>query len=197
MDARAQDILGFWIEEVGASRWYSVEPDLDRAIGDRFGALWEEARAGRLDGWTCGPESCLAYLILLDQFPRNMFRGDARAFATDRKALAAAKDAIDRGFDRRAPVPERQFFYLPLMHSEALPDQDRCVRLIFESFGRDESLLHARAHREIIRRYGRFPYRNEALGRASTPAERDFLAAGGYGAMLEELVEAGGGAPSR
>jgi uncharacterized protein (DUF924 family) len=121
-----------------------------------------------------------------------MFRGDARAFATDRAGLTAAKVAINRGWDMRIDEPARQFFYLPLMHSENLCDQERCVRLICERMPEHgpDNLLHARAHREVIRRFGRFPYRNTALGRAFTAPERAFEADGGYGALVREVKEA-------
>jgi uncharacterized protein (DUF924 family) len=188
MDPRAQEILDYWIDEIGEGRWYAVEEALDRDIRTRFEPLWQEARQGALDVWTCQPQTCLALVILLDQFPRNMFRGSPQAFATDGRALAAAKSAIARGFDERIGLPERQFFYLPLMHSEVLTDQDRSVRLIALSFGEGDSLVHARAHREIIRRFGRFPYRNEALGRSTTAPERAFLEAGGYGAFVESFA---------
>jgi uncharacterized protein (DUF924 family) len=113
-----------------------------------------------------------------------MFRGDAKSFASDDKALAVAKGAIERGLDKRVGLPGREFFYLPLRHSEVLGDQEKSVRLCLLNFGHGDSLRHARAHRDIIRRFGRFPFRNAALGRASTPEEEAFLAAGGYGAAV-------------
>ncbi len=192
MDDVAAGICGFWIDEVGPEGWYKVDPTLDRTIRERYEALWESARAGALDHWIASAESCLALVILLDQFPRNMFRGDARSFASDAKACVVAKAAIDRGYDKREDLPGRAFFYLPLMHSETLPDQERSVRLFLMRFGREGNLVHARAHRQVIRRFGRFPYRNAALGRATTPAEQDFLDAGGYAeAMREVRGEAG------
>ncbi len=188
MDPRAEEILEYWIGEVGAARWYAIDEALDQDIRTRFEGLWHEARGGALDVWTCQPRSCMALVILLDQFPRNMFRGSDKAYSTDAKALAIAKAAIARGFDEQIGLPERQFFYLPLMHSEALTDQERSVRLIALSFGEGESLAHARAHREIIRRFGRFPYRNDALGRSTTGAERAFLEEGGYGAVVKSFA---------
>jgi len=121
-----------------------------------------------------------------------MFRGSAKAFASDKVSLAAAKVAIDRGWDTRIDEPARQFFYLPLMHSENLCDQERCIRLVAERLPRtgDSNLLHAKAHREVIRRFGRFPYRNDALERRSTAPERDYVAAGGYGSTVQELQQA-------
>ena len=186
MDARAEAILDFWLGEVGQDGWYMVDAELDARIRERFGELWELGRRGTLDAWTCQPLSCLALVVLLDQFPRNMFRGEAKAFASDARALAVAKGAIARGHDDAVAVPERQFFYLPLMHSEVLADQDRSVRLFLLTFGDGENLTHARAHRAIIRRFGRFPYRNAALGRATRDAERDWMEAGGYTAAVAE-----------
>lgn len=190
MDGRVDEVLDFWIDEVGPQGWYAVDDGLDAAIRARFGALWDEGLAGGLRQWLCAPRACLALVILLDQFPRNMFRASARAFASDHAALAAAKAAIGRGFDHRIPGDARQFFYLPLMHSEALADQERSVRLILINFGRTCSLVHARAHRDVIRRFGRFPYRNAALGRATRPQEQAFLDAGGYQAAMRAIETA-------
>jgi uncharacterized protein (DUF924 family) len=188
MDARAEELVAFWLDEVGEKGWYEQSDALDARIRDRWLPLWEEAQTGALEQWRCAPRSTLGLLVLLDQFPRNMFRGDARAFATDAQARRCAKDAILRGFDQRTALPERQFFYLPLEHSELLSEQDRAVRLMLLNFGRDsESLRHARAHREIIRRFGRFPFRNAVLGRESRPDEVEFLAAGGYRAAVEQI----------
>lgn len=188
MDRRAEELLDFWIDEVGEEGWYRQDDALDATIRDRWLPLWEEARAGGLDDWRYGPRPTLALLIVLDQFPRNMFRGDPRSFATDARARRVAGDAIGRGFDQRTPLPERQFFYMPFEHSELLTDQDRAVRLMLLAFGRDSEMLrHARAHREVIRRFGRFPTRNAALGRESRPDEVAFLASGGYSAALEAV----------
>ncbi len=188
MDDRAGQLLDFWLNDVGEARWYAQDDALDAEIRDRWLPLWEEARTGGLGDWRCAPDSTLALIVLLDQFPRNMFRGDARAFSSDIRARIVTKEAMLRGFDKRVPLPERQFYYLPLEHSELPTDQDRAVRLVLLSFGRDsESLRHARAHREIIRRFGRFPFRNAALGRESRPDEVAFLEAGGYSAALEKI----------
>jgi uncharacterized protein (DUF924 family) len=187
-NATPRDVLDFWLGEVGEKGWYAAGAELDARVRGRFLPTWEAAMEGRLGLWLTGPLEALAYLILLDQFPRNMFRGDLRSFASDRHARAAAKTAISRGWDLKVPVPERQFFYMPLEHSENLVDQDRAVRLFVARMPEDaELLLHARAHREQIRRFGRFPTRNEVLRRASTPAEQEFLARGGYGALVEEM----------
>lgn len=189
-DAEAESVLKFWLEEVGEKRWYSQDEALDQTIRDRFGALWERARAGRLAGWCCAARGALAFAILTDQFPRNMFRGDARAFSTDKLALSTCVPAIFRHWDLTIAEPERQFFYLPLMHSENLADQDHCVRLMLTRMPETgaDNLRHARAHREVIRKFGRFPFRNAALGRENSPAEAEFLAKGGYGRVMRELA---------
>lgn len=187
-----EEVLRFWLDEVGPKGWYQNSETLDAQVRDRFLSAWENIRAGAYGLWLTYPGGTLAYVILTDQFPRNMFRGEGRAFATDRAGLTAAKVAINRGWDLRIDEPARQFFYLPLMHSENLCDQERCVRLICERMPQHgpDNLLHARAHREVIRRFGRFPYRNAALGRASTAPERTFEAEGGYGALVREVTEA-------
>jgi uncharacterized protein (DUF924 family) len=187
MDDAANGICRFWIDEVGPAGWYKSDPALDGTIRDRYLDLWETARTGDFDVWIASAESCLALVILLDQFPRNMFRGDARSFASDARSRAIAKSAIARGYDRREDLPGRGFFYLPLMHSETLPDQERAVRLHLMRFGPESDLTHPRAHRLVIRRFGRFPYRNAALGRVTTPPEQEFLDAGGYGAAVREV----------
>jgi uncharacterized protein (DUF924 family) len=191
--SRPADVLAFWIDEVGAAGWYKSSDALDAEVRSRFLDAWQSARDGSHGLWLTYPSGALAYAILLDQFPRNMFRGDGRAFSTDAVALAAAKMAIGRGWDLRIDSPARQFFYLPLMHSESLSDQDRCVRLMTARLAdQPGNLLHARAHREVIRRFGRFPHRNEALKRRTTASEAAFLEEGGYGAVVRELeAEAG------
>ncbi|MFC6687935.1 DUF924 family protein [Jhaorihella thermophila] len=188
-----EEVLSFWLDEVGESGWYVSDPALDAQVRERFLETWEGACEGRFSLWLTYPSGTLAYIILMDQFPRNMFRGEGRAFASDRAALAAAKAAIDKGWDMRIDEPARQFFYLPLMHSENLCDQDRCVRLLCERMPLtgESNLLHARAHREVIRQFGRFPYRNEALHRATTGAEAEYVELGGYGATLRRLQAAG------
>ncbi len=184
---RTDDILNFWLHEVGPAGWYAVDADVDTQIRDRFMSDWERAQLD--SSGTCNPRAALAYIVLTDQFPRNMFRNDAQAFATDLLARKTARQAIHHRWDRQVPEPERQFFYLPLMHSEVLADQDRCVRLFLTRMPETgaENLLHAQAHRNIIRRFGRFPYRNAVLGRHTTPEEKEFLEAGGYMAEVRAI----------
>ncbi len=184
-----QDILAYWLDELGPKAWYAGGDTLDAQIRDRFLDVWEKAVEGHLGFWLTCPSETLAYLIVTDQMSRNMHRGKAEAFDTDAFALAAAKMAIDRDWDLRIDEPARQFFYLPLMHSENLIDQDRAVRLIHLRMPETgaANLDHAKAHREIIRRYGRFPFRNEALGRTSSAGEVDFMTGGGYKEILREV----------
>jgi uncharacterized protein (DUF924 family) len=182
-------VLAYWLDELGPAGWYEGSDAIDAAIRDRFLPAWEQAQAGAYGLWLTYPNGALAYILLTDQFPRNMFRGSGQAFATDRQALAAAKAAIGHGWDMRINEPARQFFYLPLMHSENLTDQDRAVRLILDRMPETgaSNLLHARAHREVIRKFGRFPYRNDALARSTTAHERDYVANGGYGQTVRAL----------
>ncbi|KNG95516.1 DUF924 family protein [Pseudaestuariivita atlantica] len=186
--AQPDEILGFWLDELSPEDWYTASDTLDETIRQRFLSTFEDTLAGRNGFWLTYPSGALAYIILTDQFSRNMFRDTARAFSADRWARAAAKSAIRHGWDLKIDPPARQFFYMPLMHSENLSDQDHCVRLVCERMDAEGStLLHARAHREVIRRFGRFPFRNAALDRASTEAETAFMKEGGYGAIVREL----------
>ncbi|MDW4548116.1 DUF924 family protein [Defluviimonas sp. D31] len=185
-------VVEFWLHEVGPSGWYVAADDVDAEIRARFGAEWQAAHAGQREFWCNGPRGTLAYLILTDQFPRNMFRGKPEAFATDARALAAARAAVDLGYDLKVKEPERVFFYMPFEHSEEIGDQDLSVALVERNMPESGAgyLPHALAHREIIRRFGRFPFRNAALGRKSSAAEAEFLESGGYRAILDELASA-------
>ena len=184
-----EEVLEFWLDRVGPKGWYAVDDAIDAGIRDKFLTTWEAARDGALSMWLTYPSGALAYLILTDQFSRNMFRGSGDAFATDTLALAVAKRAICKGWDVKIDAPARQFFYLPLMHSENLCDQDRCIRLMVERMPQTgvNNLLHAQAHREVIREFGRFPYRNDALLRDPTRNELAYTAKGGYGHTLRSL----------
>jgi uncharacterized protein (DUF924 family) len=189
---QVDDVLAFWLDECGPDLWYKADATLDARIRERFQDALEGAREGRYSMWLTYPNGTLAYVILTDQFSRNIYRDERDAFTMDRAARAAAKQAIDRGWDMRVDEPARQFFYLPLMHSENQCDQDRCVRLMHERLPETghNNLLHARAHRDVIRQFGRFPTRNEAMGRDCTAAELRYLQEGGYGATVRALEEA-------
>ena len=168
--ASFQHVLAFWFSSAQSSRWYAKDHNLDAGIRRRFLTTHEAACSGKLDEWRSAPESLLALVVLLDQFPRNMFRGSARAFASDAQAVSLTREGIEKGFDRCLSGAQLQFFYMPLMHSESLSDQDL---LIERGHGDDR---YARQHHEIIARFGRFPHRNEALGRESTAEEAAYLA---------------------
>jgi uncharacterized protein (DUF924 family) len=176
--ATPAQVLDFWFG-AGPQKWFSRDDAFDAAIAARFLPTYEAAAAGSLSDWEATPESALALVIVLDQFPRNMFRGDARTYAADPFARAVAGRALDRGFDRGLPISERQFFYLPFEHSESMPDQERSCALCAAT-GDADLLKWANVHADIIRRFGRFPHRNLLLGRASTPDEQAFLDGGGF-----------------
>lgn len=171
------DVLAFW-RDAGPSRWFAKDEAFDALFRQRFEAAHEAAAAGRLPAWEETAEGTLALLILLDQFPRNAYRGTPRMFASDTQALQLAKHAVERGFPRSVEPGLRGFFYLPFSHSESLADQQRAVELNADT---DAKWLHfARIHREVIDRFGRFPHRNAILGRATTQAEQRFLDEGGF-----------------
>jgi uncharacterized protein (DUF924 family) len=182
------EVLDFWLGEIGPKGWYTGGDEIDGLCRERFGDLWQAALDGGLEHWVEGAVGTLAYLIVCDQFPRNIHRGTALAFATDAQARAAARKAVAEGWDMNAPEPERQFFYMPFEHSEDPADQALSVQYLTERMESDpEMALHARAHQEIIARFGRFPTRNEALGRTSSPEEQAFLDQGGYMAVVNRL----------
>jgi uncharacterized protein (DUF924 family) len=186
-----QKVLDFWFAQDTKPSWFAPKPDFDQAIRARFGQTFARAAAGELNGWEASPEGCVALCLLLDQMPRHMFRGTPRAFATDDAALAVAKRAVYRGFDRRLSPDYKNFLYMPFMHSERLVDQLRAPAL-FEAAGLSEALGYAKDHLSIIRRFGRFPHRNAILGRTSTPEELEFLAQQDhYGQRAEEAPDRG------
>jgi uncharacterized protein (DUF924 family) len=168
--ASPHDILTFWFAPGQSDRWYAKDEAFDAEIGQRFLHTYEAACSGDLGAWRDHPESLLALIIVLDQFPRNLFRGSARAFASDPEAVRFAREGIDLGLDRALGLSvQLDFFYMPLMHSELLSDHV----LLRERFGDND---YARQHREIIERFGRYPHRNAVLGRDNTPAEAAYLA---------------------
>lgn len=163
------DILDFWFG-LDDKQWWRGGDELDQQIRDRFLELWREKRALPVDAFLADATTAIAAVILFDQLPRNMFRGDAEQFSTDHIALAIARRAIDKGFDDQLPPRERAFLYLPFEHSEQMDDQNRAI-LLFTALG-DEHMLHfAKLHHDIIERFGRFPHRNEMLGRPPRPDE--------------------------
>lgn len=170
-------VVQFWLK-AGPSQWFRKDASFDDDFRARFAAEHEAAAAGKLDGWETSAEGALALLILLDQYPRNSFRGTARMFATDPLALTVAKRAIEHGFDAAVEPSLRLFFYLPFVHSERLEDQDRAL-VLYAALG-EETQRHAHIHRDIIARFGRFPHRNPLLGRQTTAEEQAFLDAGGF-----------------
>jgi len=173
----AQAVLAFW-REAGPKKWFAKDIAFDVVFRDRFALLHERAARGELMQWRATPEGALAEILLLDQYPRNAFRDTPRAFATDNLALEAAKALLPAGHDKALPDDIRAFAYLPFDHSENLDDQHRAVELL--SPISENHAFHARAHRDLIERFGRFPHRNAILGRESTAEEVAFLAQGGY-----------------
>ena len=187
MDKTAKDILTFWFGTTDMSAdiekndlWFKSTPEFDAALIDRFEAVHERAAAGDLDHLRDTPAECLALVISLDQFPRNIYRGTGKAFHTDAKACAESHFALESGHDKALSLEPRKFFYLPLVHSENLADQDMAVEM-YRNFDDEKSMQSAIGHRDAIRQFGRFPHRNEVLGRTSTPEEKDYLAQPGAG----------------
>ncbi len=179
MDQKAKEVIDFW-RNLGSDGWFAKNDAVDAEISRRFGELVARAVSGEFDEWRSDPISCLALILVLDQFSRNIHRGDARAFAGDARAVEIAREALARGFDKQVDADLASFFYMPFMHSESLDDQQTCVALMHANSGA-ESLKFAILHRDIIARFGRFPHRNPALDRHTTPAEQAFLDEGGFG----------------
>ena len=177
MISSPSDIVSFW-RNAGYERWYGKDDAFDQELRDRFMGTWEAARDGKLSAWQDSDDGTLALLIVLDQFPRNMFRNDPRAFSTDALARTIASRAVAEGRDQRIETGLRAFIYLPFEHSEDMADQERSIEL-FAPLGAD-SLKWAVLHADIIRKFGRFPHRNTVLGRTTTPEEAAFLKDGGF-----------------
>jgi uncharacterized protein (DUF924 family) len=175
MTNRIHELLNFWFKEHGPSDWYAQNDEFDNLIRSKFLGLHELATSGGLTSWRSSPEGQLAEIIILDQFSRNLFRGRAEAFAWDELALSLAKQAVGEGADQKLSKQMRAFFYLPYMHSETLEDHNEAMKL-FKALGQEENLKFEMLHRDIIQRFGRYPYRNGVLGRTSTPEEKAFLA---------------------
>ncbi len=172
--ASPQELLQFWFSEPMCKHWFRSTGAIDKHIRDQYEALWQQAAEGALDQWGDSAPGCLALIILLDQFPLHMYRGDKLSFSTESAAVHWALHAVDRGYDRQLPKERLGFLYMPLMHSESLEHQELAVEK-FEQAGLESNLRFARHHRELIRRFGRFPHRNAILGRESTPEEQAYL----------------------
>jgi uncharacterized protein (DUF924 family) len=166
-------VVQFW-REAGPDKWFSKDDSFDQSCRGRFLATYEAAARGDLDDWELTPEGALALVLLLDQFPRNMFRDDRKTYRTDPIAVLVADRAIEKGYDREVEPGLRRFFYLPFMHSENPRHQERSVALS-EALGDEDSIKWARHHHDIVARFGRFPHRNRILGRETTPEEAAFL----------------------
>jgi uncharacterized protein (DUF924 family) len=182
---RARALLDFWFgapddadRDLPRRLWFTVDPDFDAALRRHFCDDQGRAASGQLDHWVTAPDTCLALILVLDQLPRNLFRGSAEAYACDAQARMAARQALARGFDRTMPSVRRWFVYLPFEHSEELADQEASLALfgaLPSSAHNDDALRSVRRHHEIVARFGRFPHRNSILGRPSTAAELEFL----------------------
>jgi uncharacterized protein (DUF924 family) len=167
-------VLAFWFDEIAPAQWWKLDPAFDDALRTRFGELHRRAHLGELWAWRAQPRGRLAELIVLDQFSRNLFRGSAQAFASDAMALALAQEAVAGGHDAALPVPQRVFLYMPYQHSES-PVVHEQAQALFATLGMPDNLDYEMRHKAIIDRFGRYPHRNEALGRVSTAEEQHFL----------------------
>ena len=170
-----QNIVEFWFSDAVRPLWFNSTPAFDEQLRLRFESVWQEAISGKLDTWAENAEGALALVILFDQIPLNIYRGQARSFSTEAKARDIARYVIDKGWDIKIPDEQKAFLYMPFMHSESSADQDRSVAL-YEAAELENNLKFAKHHREIIRRFGRFPHRNKILGRESSEAEVAYLA---------------------
>jgi uncharacterized protein (DUF924 family) len=175
MPINPEDILNFWIYEVGRERWFSDDRTLDLQVREKFLALYEDAAQGKLKAWESTPEGMLALMLLLDQFPRRMFRGSSRSFETDAMALDLARTSIIKHFDDRIDKQFKLLFYLPFLNSESMGDQRLALFYIRERTKEDDWLDRAEKHFYTIQRFGRFPQRNPILGRELTPEEAEYL----------------------
>jgi len=173
-DDLIQEILDFWFSDEVKPMWFNSTPEFDELLRDRYEKVWGIARAGSYDHWEQEADGALALVIILDQFPLNMFRQDARQYSTEAHSRVVSSNAIKAGFDHKMTHAQKAFLYLPFMHSESLEDQDTAVSL-YAKDGLEDNLRYANHHRDVIKRFGRFPHRNEALGRKSTDEEIEYL----------------------
>lgn len=174
LKAKPQEVIDFWFRQLTPKQWWIKSDELDSTIQTRFGELHQMANAGLLEDIRTSPEGRLAEIIILDQFSRNIYRNQPDSFASDPLALSLAEQAVSVGDDLKLPIEMRQFIYMPYMHSESLAVHDQAVKL-FEKLGVEGSLKYEHLHRDIIKRFGRYPHRNKILGRESTPEELEFL----------------------
>jgi uncharacterized protein (DUF924 family) len=179
MTVRPRDVLDFWFA-AGPEKWFAKNDAFDAEIKRLFAETYRMASEGKLDSWANEAQGALALILMLDQFSRNLWRNDHRAFLQDAKALALADEAVRRRFDVETPVTARKWFYMPYMHAEDLAAQERGLVLFAQRLDDPETMRHAVEHADIIRRFGRFPHRNAVLGRLTTPEEQTFLDQGGF-----------------
>ena len=170
----ARDILEFWFSDKVRPLWFKSTPEFDQTLKDSFEVTWEHAKDGKLDNWRSSSEGALALVIILDQFPLNMFRASAKSFSTEALSREVARQAIEQGLSQSLSNPELAFLYMPFMHSEDIEDQDYAIEL-FEQAGLVENVKFARHHRDIVQRFGRFPHRNQYLERENTQEEQAYL----------------------
>jgi len=173
-NVQVSEIIEFWFEPPMSDHWFSSTPEIDKQITATYEELWEQAQQGELKEWENDSEGCLALCILLDQLPLNMFRGTAKSFSTEQQAVAVSKQAIKKGLDKDVAEDKVAFLYMPLMHSENFQDQELCVQS-FANANLEGNHRFAKHHRDLIKEFGRFPHRNDLLGRESTPAEIEYL----------------------
>ncbi len=177
MYIKYEDILEYWYSERMQPYWFNSTPVIDDEVRDRYESLWNAVMVGEYTDWQNSAQGCLALIIILDQFPLNMFRGQVRSFSSEAMAIEITKHAINQGYDKEIDKHQLAFMYMPLMHSENLDDQNQSVKL-FQAAGLTENVKFAEHHRQLIQRYGRFPHRNAILGRESSPDEMDYLNSG-------------------
>jgi len=170
-----QSLLTFWFSEEMRAHWFNSTPEIDATIRKQYEDLWNKAQLGKLNQWKNSPDGALALIILLDQFPLNMYRGQAKAFATEALSIEIAKHAIDQKFDQQIPQSQLMFMYMPLMHSENINDQELSVKL-FTKADLEANIRFAEHHKNLVEKFGRFPHRNAILGRTSTAEELTYLA---------------------
>jgi uncharacterized protein (DUF924 family) len=168
------EIIEYWYSDSMRKLWFSSTPELDKEIKDKYEKVWKRSARGKYDDWVNTPKGSLALIIVLDQFPLNMYRGDKRSFQTEKKAVEVALSAIDRGYDQKLKNEYLSFLFMPLMHSENLEHQDLSV-MLYRKYDLKSSMRYAEHHRDIVRKYGRFPHRNKILGRKSTALEIEYL----------------------